>query len=97
MLSCSFFHDLSGVLAGVHQLALVTVELLLDGRLCIPHIRVAHELLVAMFTDSKHWDISDPLHDPKITLWHIISFPQGQLISQTAEIQTAPLALSAGA
>jgi hypothetical protein len=62
-------------LAGFLLLALVRVELLLNGRLRVSHVGVSRELDVAIFTDSEHWNVPDSFHDPKIALWHEASFP----------------------
>jgi hypothetical protein len=51
----------------------VGIELPLDGRLCIPTVRVPSELCVASFADSEHRNVSDPLYDPKIPFGHVQS------------------------
>jgi hypothetical protein len=49
------------------------IELLLDSRLGIPHVWIPRELGTTTFADSKHRDVPNPFHDPKIALWHIES------------------------
>jgi hypothetical protein len=66
----SLTHDPQGVLTAVDQLAFMGVELLLDGGLRVPPIRFPSELCIASFADSEHRNVSDPLYDPKIALWH---------------------------
>ncbi|PYX82528.1 MAG: hypothetical protein DMG70_14530 [Acidobacteria bacterium] len=68
---CGLSHDSQGVLAAIDQLALMGVELFLDGGLGIPHLGVSPELRVTAFTDSEHRNVPNSFHDPKITLWHI--------------------------
>jgi len=68
-----FAHDPQRILAAVYRLARVSVELALNGGLCISPIRVADELLVASFADSEGRNISDPLYDPQLALWHEFS------------------------
>ena len=68
-----FAYDPQSILATVQRLALVSVELLLDGRLGIPHVGVSRELGVATFTDSHHRNIPASLYDPKIAFRHIQS------------------------
>jgi len=63
-------------LSGVLLLALVHVELLLDGRLCVPPVRVSRELGIAVFADSTHGNVPDSLYDSKIALRHEASLPQ---------------------
>jgi hypothetical protein len=65
-----FADDPRSVLAAVHRLASMRVELLLDGGLGIPHVGVTRELGVAAFADSEHWDVPDSFYDPKIALCH---------------------------
>ena len=63
-------HDPQCILTAVHRLALVGIELPLDGRLRISPIRVCAELRIASFADSECRDIPDSLYDPKIAFWH---------------------------
>ncbi len=84
----AFLLALSG-LAGILRLALVRVELLLDGRLGVPHLGVSRELGVAIFTDSEHGHVPEPFHDAKIAFGHGHSFPQGGADCQPAEIQVS--------
>jgi hypothetical protein len=60
-------------LAAIHRLALVGVELVLDGRLCISTIRVTGKLFVAPLADSKRRNVPDSLYDPKIAFGHVQS------------------------
>ena len=60
----------AAALAGAIGLALVSVELLLYRGLCIPLARVSRKLSIAVFADSQHRNVPDPLDDPKITLRH---------------------------
>ena len=46
----SFAHDSQRVLAAVQRLAIVGIELPLNGRLRVPHIGIARELGIAIFT-----------------------------------------------
>jgi hypothetical protein len=66
-------HDSLGILATVHRLALVRVELLLDGRLCVPHAGVSRELGVAVFANPQHRNVPDSLDNSEFALWHIQS------------------------
>jgi hypothetical protein len=66
----SFAHDPKRVLAAVHRLAVVCVELLLDGRLRVAHVRVSRKLRVTAFADSEHWDVPYLFHDSQIALSH---------------------------
>lgn len=63
-------------MAGILRLALVRVELLLDGRLRVPSVRLPREVGIAVFADSQHGNIPDSFDDPEIALWHEASFPQ---------------------
>jgi hypothetical protein len=74
-------------LAGILRLALVHIELLLNGRLRVPHVRVSRELSVAMFTDSEHGNIPDSFYNPKIALEHEASFPQADFWRYPHEIK----------
>jgi hypothetical protein len=65
--------DSQSVLTAIQQLALVGIELPLDGRLCIPTGRFSGELGIAAFADSEHRNIPDSLYDPKIALGHVQS------------------------
>ena len=60
-------------MAAIHRLALMGVELVLDGRLCISPIRVTDELFVAPFADSERRNVPDSSYDPKIALEHVQS------------------------
>ena len=57
-------------MVGVLRLAFVRIELLLNGTLGITELaetmRVCGKLSVAIFTDSKHWDILDSFYYPEI-------------------------------
>jgi hypothetical protein len=71
----NLFHGLRSGLVGIRALALMRVELLLDGRL--PELMgVCGKLGMAVFTNSQDRNISDPLCDPEVALWHAYSFPQ---------------------
>jgi hypothetical protein len=69
----SFAHRSEGVLAAIRRLTLVPIELLLNGRLGIPHVGIARELGVTAFADSEDWNIPNPLHESQIALCHIQS------------------------
>jgi uncharacterized membrane protein YdcZ (DUF606 family) len=66
----TLFHDPRSGLAGVLGLALVRIELLLNGTLGITELAettgVCGKLSVAIFADSKHWHILDSLYYPEI-------------------------------
>jgi len=68
-----FADDPQRVLAAIHRLALVGVELALDGRLCISTVRVSGELCVTSLADSKSRNVSGSLYDPKIAFSHVQS------------------------
>jgi hypothetical protein len=68
-----FAHNSLGMLATVHRLALVRVELLLDGGLCVPHAGVSRELGFAVFANPEHRNVPDSLDNSKFALWHIQS------------------------
>lgn len=86
-----FPDDPGSHLAGILRLALMRVELFLDGRLRVPHVRVSRELGIAIFTDSEHWNVPDSFYDPKIALGHKASFPQAGFQRHPGGFQTAPL------
>jgi hypothetical protein len=73
-----FAHDPQRILAAVDQFALVSVKLLLDGGLGIPHVRVSRELGVTVFADSEHRNVPNSFDDPKIALRHETSFPRAR-------------------
>ena len=96
-LTSGFFRHPDRRLGRTLFLALVDVELRLDGRLCVPHVRVPRELGVTAFTDSEHGNISDSLYDPEIALRHEASVPQVRERRYPAcGFQTAPLPASGG-
>jgi hypothetical protein len=68
----SLFDGPSSGWAGVLGLALVRIELLLNGALGITELaetmRVCGKLSVAIFADSEHWHILDSLYYPEIAL-----------------------------
>jgi hypothetical protein len=68
----SFFYAPQNTPAFVHALALVRIELLLDGWLAFDRhtLRVCRELFITVFADCQHWDIGDSLYDSKIALRH---------------------------
>ncbi len=70
---CRLAHDPQSVLAAIHRLALVGIELALNGGLCISPFRVTDELCIAPFADSKRWDVPDSLYDSKIAFSHVQS------------------------
>ena len=86
-----FTDDAQGVLAAVHRLALVRVKLPLDSRLRVPLGGVSRELSIAVFADSEYRNVSDPLHDPKVALWHEDSLAHGRVAHRSCGFQTAPL------
>ena len=65
---------------------LVRVELFLDRRLRVPHIRIAFKLRVAELADSTDGNVPDALDDPKLAFWHEASFPQRREVFHLAEI-----------
>jgi hypothetical protein len=77
----SLWVDSSSVLAGVQPLALVRIELLLDGRLTFYRsaCRVCGELCIAVFADSHHGYIGPSPHDPQIALRHAYPLPGWQI------------------
>ena len=78
----SFAHDPQRILAAINRLTLVGIELLLDGRLGIPHVGVSRKLGVTAFADSEHRDVPNSLHDPKNALWHAESLAHRQALAQ---------------
>src|ERR1700674_4527674 len=62
-------------------LALVCIELLLDGWLTFdrPTCRVRRELCIAVFADSQHRDSGGSLYNSKIALWHGYTLPSRQV------------------
>jgi hypothetical protein len=65
------------VLASVLALALVCIELLLDGRLTFYRsaCKVCGELCIAVFADSRDWYIGPSPYDPQIALRHVYALP----------------------
>src|ERR1700682_3324649 len=74
---CRFSDDPHCVLASVPPLALVCIDLLLDGRLTFDRsaCRVCGELCIAVFADSHHWYIGPSPHDPQLALRHGYTLP----------------------
>jgi hypothetical protein len=70
-------HDPQGVLAAVHRLARVGIELVANA--CQACVFIDHrfncyrELRVAAFTHSEHRNTSGPFYDSELTLWHVQS------------------------
>lgn len=89
-LTSSLSHSLGRGWGGVLLLALVQVELRLDGGLCVPPAWVSRELSSTGFADSEHRHVSDPLYDPKIALRHEASFPQERKRRYCNRFQTGP-------
>lgn len=64
-----FFHDSQRVLAGVSQLALVTIKSGVDRM-----FRCAFELRIATFAHAHHW--RSLFHDSQAAFWHESSLAQ---------------------
>ena len=60
-------------MTAVNRLALVSVELALDGGLCISPVGVSGELRVTSFADPEGRNVSSSLYDPEIALGHLQS------------------------
>jgi len=69
-----FSHDPQSVLAAVHRLALVGVELVADtgqSRICVGQsLGYYIKLCVAAFADAERRDTPGMFYDPKFTLLH---------------------------
>ena len=103
---CRFSDDPHCVLASVPPLALVCIELLLDGGLTFDRsaCRVCGEMCIAVFADSHHWYIGPSPHDPRqinigpnFSRWSLlvccasVVFPQGYSSDTPCGFQPASL------
>jgi hypothetical protein len=68
-------HDSQRVLAAIHQVASVPIELFLDTDLSFREIiefaRVCRELCVASFADTENRNVLGSFYDPEFALWHV--------------------------
>jgi len=83
---CGFAHDPQSILAAVQRLAIVGIELPLNGRLRVAHVRVARELGVAAFADPEHRKVSNLFYDSQLTLRHENSLPPNVCANEMAPV-----------
>ena len=88
----SFAYDSQRVLATVHQLAGVCVELFLNGGLRVAHAGIARELGIATFADSEHWSIPNLFHDSQLSPWHEYSLAPKACANETAPVPASSTA-----